>query len=55
MAGHQVGWCRGLCDPIEGRGLCGRVAPHSLQGRTQQAIAAHRARRKAPAGDDEPQ
>jgi hypothetical protein len=51
-AGHQVGWCRGLCEPIGNRGLCGRVAPHSLQGRTQQAIAAYQARCKAAAGAD---
>ena len=54
MNGQQVGWCRGLCEPVEGRGLCGRVAPHGIQGRTQLAIAAQRARRKAPSGEDEP-
>jgi len=54
MSGHQVGWCRGLCEPVENRGLCGRVAPHSFQGRTQQAIAAQQARRKASAAEDEP-
>ena len=53
MNGQQVGWCRGLCEPVEGRGLCGRVAPHGLQGRTQLAIAAQRARRKVGSGDDE--
>lgn len=53
MNGQQVGWCRGLCEPVEGRGLCGRVAPHGLQGRTQRAIAAQRARRKADSGDEE--
>lgn len=40
MAGHRVTWCRGLCQPIDGRGVCGRLAPHALgRGRTQQAIA----------------
>ena len=53
MNGQQVGWCRGLCEPVEGRGLCGRVAPHGLQGRTQLAIAAQRARRKVASGGDE--
>jgi len=53
MNGQQVGWCRGLCEPVEGRGLCGRVAPHGLQGRTQRAIAAQRARRKADSGEEE--
>jgi hypothetical protein len=37
--GHQVGWCRQLCAPVDGRGTCGRPAPHGLQGRTQRAIA----------------
>lgn len=53
LAGHQVGWCRGLCEPVGERGLCGRVAPHSLQGRTQRAIAGYQARRKAAAGGDD--
>lgn len=43
--GHQVGWCRQLCTPVAGVGLCGRPAPHSLMGRTQLAIAAHKAAR----------
>ena len=42
--GHQVGWCRSLCEPIDGHGDCGRVAPHSLVGRTQAAIAGYKAR-----------
>jgi hypothetical protein len=46
LAGHQVGWCRGLCEPVDTKGLCGRVAPHSLQGRTQRAIAAYQKRSK---------
>ena len=41
--GNQASWCRGLCEPIEGRGLCGRDAPHVLIGRTQLAIAAYNA------------
>ena len=32
------GWCHGYCAPHEGKGLCGRVAPHALVGRTQVAI-----------------
>jgi len=52
LAGHQVGWCRRLCDPIENRGLCGRVAPHALQGRTQLAIAAQQARDAEPDKQD---
>lgn len=38
MVGHQASWCRFLCTPIEGHGLCGRDAPHSLEGKTQVAI-----------------
>jgi hypothetical protein len=42
LNGHQVGACRGLCEPSpEGDGLCGRLAPHALIGRTQAAIARH--------------
>jgi hypothetical protein len=37
--GHQVGWCRRLCQPVEGRGACGRPAPHAMVGRYQAAIA----------------
>lgn len=45
VAGHQVTWCRAECRPIEGRGLCGRLAPHGLKGRTQIAIAGYNARK----------
>lgn len=38
--GHQISWCRGLCTPIAGIGLCGRPAPHLLVGKTQAAILA---------------
>lgn len=31
-------WCHGLCVPKNGVGLCGRIAPHTVQGRTQMAI-----------------
>ena len=46
MAGHQVGWCRGLCRPIDGQGLCGRLAPHDLKGRHQLAIERYNARQE---------
>jgi hypothetical protein len=42
--GHQVSWCRGLCEPIDGHGFCRRVAPHCLTGRTQAAIASYKER-----------
>ena len=31
-------WCHRLCVPVEGIGFCGRVAPHAVTGRTQEAI-----------------
>ena len=41
-----MGACRGLCTPSpEGDGLCGRLAPHVLIGRTQAAIAEHEERK----------
>jgi len=49
LNGHQVSWCRGLCEPIEGQGVCGRQAPHAMVGRTQAAIAAY-ARSKGKVG-----
>lgn len=42
--GHQVSWCRGLCEPMNGRGICGRIAAHAMTDRTQHAIAAYNAR-----------
>jgi hypothetical protein len=45
VARNQVGWCRGICRPIGGRGLCGRLAPHALRGRTQLAIAKYEKRK----------
>ena len=45
--GHQVSWCRGLCTPIDGVGLCGRPAPHVMVDRTQRAIASYKERHEA--------
>jgi len=42
--GHQVSFCRGLCEPINGKGHCGRIAPHAMIGRHQAAIASYKAR-----------
>ena len=39
--GHQVSFCRGLCEPVKGKGHCGRLAPHAMIGRTQAAIASY--------------
>jgi len=38
-------WCYRICVPVEGIGTCGRIAPHSLMGRTQEAILRHEIRR----------
>jgi hypothetical protein len=49
LNGHQAGACRGLCEPSpDGYGLCGRLAPHALMGRTQTAIAEHEAQKESP-------
>lgn len=42
MNGHQVCFCRGLCEPVDNRGQCGRFIPQGLVGRTQAAIAKQR-------------
>lgn len=40
-------WCFRLCAPdVEGKGRCGRIAPHTLKGRTQLAIEAHKKKKK---------
>ncbi len=44
MAHGRATWCRGLCDPIAGYGVCGRIAPHAMLGRTQLAIANYKAK-----------
>ncbi|HSN54799.1 MAG TPA: hypothetical protein VLT32_09000 [Candidatus Sulfomarinibacteraceae bacterium] len=44
--GHRITWCRMLCTPIDGRGDCGRPAPHAMVGRTQAAIAAFKESRR---------
>ncbi len=35
---HQVGWCFRMCKPVDGIGLCGRLAPHSIKGQAIQAM-----------------
>ena len=37
---NQSAWCYRLCQPAQGRGSCGRVAPHCHAGRTRRAIKA---------------
>jgi hypothetical protein len=34
-------WCFAICTPQDGHGDCGRIAPHTLLGRTQLAILRH--------------
>ena len=43
--GHQVSACLRLCQPIGDNGVCGRIAPHAMIGRTQAAIARYEAQR----------
>jgi acyl-coenzyme A thioesterase PaaI-like protein len=39
---NRTAWCFRLCTPdAEGNGRCGRIAPHSLRGRTQLSIEHH--------------
>jgi acyl-coenzyme A thioesterase PaaI-like protein len=39
---NRSAWCFRLCVPDEeGRGFCGRVAPHGLQGQTAASIERH--------------
>lgn len=35
---NRSNWCHAWCVPKDGRGDCGRLAPHGLLGRTQLAI-----------------
>jgi hypothetical protein len=35
---NRSNWCYRMCDPVDGLGVCGRIAPHSLKGRTDLAI-----------------
>lgn len=45
---NRTAWCFRICDPdADGKGQCGRLAPHGLKGRTQLAIEAHNAKRRA--------
>jgi hypothetical protein len=41
---NRSNWCHAWCTPRAGIGDCGRVAPHALLGRTQQAILSHKLR-----------
>lgn len=45
----RTAWCHGVCSPVEGLGVCGRIAPHALLGRTQKAILRHRLRTETQA------
>jgi hypothetical protein len=44
MVRNRASWCMELCVPVDGHGSCGRLAPHNMMGRTQQAIARYNAR-----------
>ena len=41
---NESKWCFGMCPTDgEGKGACGRIAPHKLKGRIQEAIDAYKA------------
>ena len=40
-------WCHRLCQPAKGIGVCGRIAPHAIRGRTDLAIQAYKERLQA--------
>ena len=44
---NRTPWCFGFCIPEDGLGDCGRIAPHSLIGRTDGAILRYKARMSA--------
>lgn len=39
---NRSNWCHAWCIPQDGRGDCGRIAPHGILGRTQKAILSHK-------------
>jgi hypothetical protein len=41
---NRSAWCYRLCAPEDGIGLCGRIAPHALRGRTDLAIESYQKR-----------
>jgi len=44
---HHTRRCLRICRPGEqGKGSCGRIAPHSVKGRFQQAVLDYNARTK---------
>ena len=49
MVGHQASWCRGLCEPVAGHGICGRPAPHVMRDQYQRAIARFQTQRRLEA------
>jgi hypothetical protein len=53
MTKNRTPWCFALCTPVRGTGFCGRVAPHSLMGRTDRALRNYRDRQKAKRDDEQ--
>ncbi|MFC1575323.1 hypothetical protein ACFL5A_01585 [Gemmatimonadota bacterium] len=37
-------WCHRMCVPKNGLGVCGRVAPHAVVGKTAEAILRYKTR-----------
>ncbi len=53
MTRQKATWCRMLCEPIDARGTCGRLAPHAMKSARQEAIAAHKERTKELRGGED--
>ncbi len=42
---NRTAWCYRICTPgAEGKGRCGRVAPHALRSRIQECIERYKER-----------
>lgn len=48
---HHVGWCYMMCKPVDGKGLCGRQAPHAVDNTHRKAIRAFNERRAREAAE----
>jgi acyl-coenzyme A thioesterase PaaI-like protein len=47
LTANRSPWCFRFCKPTkEGKGRCGRIAPHTLKGSTVRAIEAHNLKKR---------
>jgi ribosomal protein L34E len=40
-------WCRSVCEPIDGKGQCGRDFPGHMEGRLQEAVKNYKLQQRA--------